>query len=216
MKRDYVLKVLFFGALWGLSEAVVGGVFYRAALPFASVPLTLIGLCVLTVARAQLRWAGSATLIAASAMLYKFLNQPFFACHLLGILLLGLSYDVAFGMIKGRRLAAAATVYGAFGAFAVLMTFVFRYGPWVEGGATKALSYLLGAGSLAALAGALGVPWFGQLGERLASGAGEHVAALRTRWASLRVSLAATAGLWALGVAVCVYTLARSDAVAGG
>jgi hypothetical protein len=35
-------------------------------------------------------------------VLYKFLNVPFFACHLTGIALLGVSYDLVFGWRPGR------------------------------------------------------------------------------------------------------------------
>ena len=83
MKREYILGVLFFGGVWGLSEAVLGGALYAAQVPYASVPLTVVGLAVLTLARSYFPQKGTATLIAACAMLYKFLNSPFFGCHLL-------------------------------------------------------------------------------------------------------------------------------------
>ena len=88
MKKEYILAVLFFGGLWGLSEAVLGDALYRVNMPYASVPLTAIGFLMMTIARVYYPRRGTATLVAACAMLYKFLNVPFFACHLLGILLL--------------------------------------------------------------------------------------------------------------------------------
>ena len=96
MKKNYLLGILFFSGLWGMSEAGLGGVLYRAHIPHASVPLTIIGFIILSLARVYLPQKGSSTLIGAIAMLYKFLNAPFFACHLLAIFLLGLSYDVVF------------------------------------------------------------------------------------------------------------------------
>ena len=87
MKAERVLGILFFGGLWGLSEAVLGDTLYSANVPYASVPLTVIGFVVMTFAWVYFPQRGTATLIAACAMLYKFFNEPFFACHLLGILL---------------------------------------------------------------------------------------------------------------------------------
>ena len=113
MKKEYILALLFFGALWGVSEAVVGDALYRANVPYASVPLTAVGLVVMTIARVYYPQTGTATLIAACAMLYKFLNVPFFACHLLGILLTGMCYDLFFAIfkVKSRAFSAAAATY---------------------------------------------------------------------------------------------------------
>ena len=102
MKRDYLLGVLFFGSLWGFSEASLGGWLYKdySLLFLAPVPLTVIGFMILTVAKIYFPQKHSATLIGSVAMLYKFLNMPFFACHLLAIFLLGLSYDLVFNFFK--------------------------------------------------------------------------------------------------------------------
>src|SRR4030042_1455727 len=96
-----------------MSEAVLGGALYAAQVPYASVLLTVVGLAVLTLARSYFPQKGTATLIAACAMLYKFLNSPFFGCHLLGILMTGACYDLVFSVLKVRvkSLGAAATVY---------------------------------------------------------------------------------------------------------
>ena len=48
MKKEHILGILFFAGLWGISEAVLGGVLYRAAVPYASVPLTIIGFIVMS------------------------------------------------------------------------------------------------------------------------------------------------------------------------
>ena len=83
MKKEYILGILFFGSLWGFSEAVLGGLLYHFDVPYSSVFLTIIGFCILTVAVVYLPKTGISSAIAAIAMLYKFLNTPFFACHLL-------------------------------------------------------------------------------------------------------------------------------------
>ena len=160
MKKELVLAILFFSALWGLSEAIFGGVLYANRVPFSSIPLTVIGLVVLTLARGYFRQAGVATTIAACAMLYKFLNTPFFACHLLAILLLGISYDVFFSrsLIKNSSLCAAVVVYTSYTIFALLITYVFRQTYWVEGGILKVLFHIFAKGTIAAGLCAVMVP----------------------------------------------------------
>ena len=82
MKKDYILGVLFFSGLWGLSEAALGGALYSAKVPCSSIILTLVAFGILAVSRTYLPQKGTATLIGLFAMLFKFLNSPFFACHL--------------------------------------------------------------------------------------------------------------------------------------
>ncbi len=145
MKKKHVLGILFFSGLWGLSEAKLGGLLYIAGLQdYAAIPLTALALIILTIARAYLPQLGTATLIAACAMLYKFLNTPFFACHFLGILLTGVCYDLVFGVfrIKSRALSAVAAVYMSYALFAVLITYIFRYDYWVLAGLGKVLHHI--------------------------------------------------------------------------
>src|SRR3990172_11874219 len=112
-KKEWILAMLFFSSLWGISEAALGGALYRANVPHASVVLSVIGFVVLTFAWVYFPRAGTGTVIAACAMLFKFLNVPFFACHLLGIFLMGVSYDVFFGVFRTRSrwLSALAATY---------------------------------------------------------------------------------------------------------
>ncbi len=110
MKKECVLGILFFSGLWGISEAALGGALYGAHVSYASVPLMVIGLVILTFAGVYFPTVGMATAIAACAMLYKFLNEPFFACHLLGILLIGICYDLFFAVLRLKNKAVAAVV----------------------------------------------------------------------------------------------------------
>jgi hypothetical protein len=160
MKKEYILGILFFSGLWGISEAVLGDALYSANVPFASVPLTIIGFVIMAVAYVYFPQIGTATLIAACAMLYKFLNVPFFFCHLLGILMMGMCYDLFFSVlkIKSRSLSATAAVYLNYVLFALMITYVFRYEHWVQGGITAVLQHILISGSLAALGCAILVP----------------------------------------------------------
>jgi len=169
MKKEHILGVLFFGGLWGICEAVPGDALYSAKVPYASVPLTMIGFAVMTIARVYFPQKGTATLIAICAMLFKFLNVPFFACHLLGILLMGLCYDLFFSVfkIKSRSLSALAAVYLNYALFALMITYVFRYDHWVQAGFAEVLRHVGISGSIAALGCAILVPASLRLGEQL-------------------------------------------------
>ena len=171
MKKEYILGILFFSGLWGVSEAVLGDTLYRVNVPYASVPLTVIGFIILTFASVYFPQKGTAAIIAACAMLYKFLNAPFFACHLLGILLMGLCYDLFFNVFKmrNRSLSAAAATYLSYTLFALLITYVFRYEFWTQAGFTKVLQHVGIGGSIAALGCAFLVPLSFRLGEQFKS-----------------------------------------------
>ncbi|MHC4624471.1 MAG: hypothetical protein ACYS4W_11280 [Planctomycetota bacterium] len=201
MRKDFVLGVLFFSGLWGLCEAVLGGALYAAGVPHASVVLTGCGLVILSFAAVYFPHKGIPTAIASCAMLYKFLNEPFFACHLVGILLTGICYDMVFNVLKARNkaVAAAGTVYVSYALFALLMTYVVRYEYWAQAGAGKVLGHVLVSGSMAALVCALFVPLAYRIGDRLKRGHSMPFAPSR-RLAPSGVSLA-TVGLWIFGMA---------------
>ena len=206
MKKEYILGILFFSGLWGISEAVLGDALYRADVPYASVPLTVIGFVILTFARTYFPQKGTATLIAGCTMLYKFLNTPFFACHLLAIFLMGVCYDVAFGTfkIKNRSLCAVAATYLSYILFALMITYVFRYEHWVAAGFSKVLRHIGIGGSAAALGCAVFVPLSFRLGERLKAKF-DMPFRLRLQLASGGVS-AVTTGLWVFGIAAYLFS----------
>ena len=139
MKKDYILGVLFFASLWGLSEAALGGYLYANKFPHPSIPLTIIAFMIMTIAKIYLPQKSSSTAIGSVAMLYKFLNTPFFACHLLAIFLLGVSYDLALHLfrVKNRSLLGLFATYLGYALFAFTITYVFRYHYWIEGGILK-------------------------------------------------------------------------------
>ena len=205
MKKEYILGILFFSGLWGVSEAFLGEALYDANIKFASVPLTIIGFIVLTFAGVFLKQKGSATFIAALAMLYKFLNVPFFACHLLGIFILGICYDLFFSVfrIKNHSLAAAAAVYLSYTSFAFMITYVFRYEHWVQAGFAGILRHIVISGSMAALGCAVLVPVSFHIAEKIKEKCARPFN-LRFELAPSGI-LAATIGLWILGITVYVF-----------
>jgi len=202
MKKETVLGILFFSGIWGISEAVLGGFLYRASVPYASVALTLIAFVVLTFAKIYFPQKGIATLIAVFAMLYKFMNAPFFACHMFGILLTGVCYDLFFSVfkIKNKSLCAAAAVYLNYILFALMMTYLFRYDYWAQAGLIKVLSYIGISGSIAALSTAVFVPLSFRFGEKLKAKYGMPFE-LKLRLAAGGISVA-TVLIWMFGLAV--------------
>ncbi len=198
--ENLLLPVLFFSALWGLCEAAFGGYLYGRGVSYSSVYLTIIAFGILTVARFYLPQIGTATAIAALAMLYKFFNSPFYGCHLLGILLTGVSYDLFFSVfkIKSRSLCAAAAVYLSYTSFAIMITYVFRYDYWAQAGITKVLSHIGISGSIAALGCAAVVPLSFRFGKWLKAKYAMPFE-LSFRLIPSGVSVIA-AGLWIFGV----------------
>jgi len=211
MNKRVMLGILFFGTLWGVSEVFLGEALYGAHLRWASVPLCVVALVVLTLARVHFPRPGVATAIAGCAALYKavamaatLIDTPFYACHLLGIVALGAAYDLVFSLL-GRRhpaVGAVAATYLGHIAFAVLIAYVFRYQPWVRGGLAKVVRYVGINGTATAVLGGVLVPLTLRLG-----------AALRQRrWTSLAfespvpagVAGGLVAGLWTIGLLVSV------------
>jgi len=206
MKKEYVFGILFFSGLWGISEAVLGDALYRADVAYASVPLTVIGFVILTFARVYFPQKGTATLVAACAMLYKFLNAPFFACHILGIFLLGVCYDLFFNFLKlkNQSISAVLATYAGYSSFALMITYMFRYHHWVEAGSAKVMDHIVIGGTLAALGCAVFVPLSFRLGERLKAKF-DMPFRLRLQLASGGVSLV-TAGLWVFSIAAYLFS----------
>ena len=202
MKKEYILGILFFSAIWGASEAFLGEALYDADIPFSSVSLTIIGFCVLAFAKVYFPQKGTATFIAALAMLYKFLNIPFFACHLLGILIVGISFDLFFNVlkVKNRSISAAAAIYLNYTLFAIMITYIFRYEYWIEGGIPKILSHIGISGTMAALGCAIVVPISFYLAERIKSYS-ERPFNLKYKFAPGGI-LTITLGLWIYSIVV--------------
>lgn len=165
--------ILLFGSLWGLSEVAGGDALYAADIPFASVWLSAWALLLLSFARAQQNTAGTSTAIGAIAALFRLVNAGPFICHLLGIFMLGLAFDLAATFLLKRQakghtrtaLAGILSAYGGYSLFALTITYIIRYETWVAGGWPKVANHIYVGGSLAALAALLVVPlgyWLGR------------------------------------------------------
>ncbi|NQU76452.1 MAG: hypothetical protein HQ546_09090 [Planctomycetes bacterium] len=200
MKRQYIVGILFFSALWGLSEAVLGGWIYSAHMRHAgAVILTVIGFAILTLARIHVPLPGASTAIGALAMLFKFLNEPFFACHLLAIFLLGVAYDLVFSLAGGRNkaLIGLGATYLGFAMFALIITYVVRYSYWIDVGWPKVVHYVAFVGTITALCNAACVPLADYLGRSLSKGT---VTKTYLRVWGFRATSFVTAGLWVVAI----------------
>jgi len=206
MKKELILGILFFSGLWGISEAVLGGVLYEAEIEHSSAILTVIGLVILTFANVYFPQKGTATAIAGLAMLYKFLNAPFFACHLLGIFLTGFCYDLALNMMKirNRAVSAVVAVYASYSLFAFMITYLIRYEHWVQGGFSKLLNHIGIGGTIAALLCVILVPLSCRFAERLKLSLPMPFV-FRRQLLPSSVSFA-TAGLWVFALAASFFS----------
>ena len=198
IKKNNILAILFFASLWGAVEASLGGFLYAFKVPLSSVSLAVAGFVILTIARAYLPFKGSSTLIASLAMLYKFLNAPFFGCHLLGIFLLGFSYDLLFDYFKqkSKALFGLCATYLGYLLFGLTITYVFRYQPWVDQGLPKLAGYIFISGTLASCLNFFALPLAFTAGKRLA-GTFKDPFELRPCFASLGTAFI-TFLLWSL------------------
>lgn len=186
------LCLLLLASAWGMGE-LIGG---------ETVVLTAWALMMLVAARVLVNRPGSSTVLAAIAVLFKSVHTAPFFCHLAGIALLGVAFDLAASLLwRGDRrptllrAALAGVVSGPLSCllFASSMIWVFEQRHWAGGGLERLGEHLLGSGSRGALAGLIAVPlglWLGRAVARQAEGQPR---------AALGAAAAACLALWALG-----------------
>lgn len=190
------IGILFFGSLWGFFEASFGGWLYSNAVPYASIYLTTIAIVILASAKKIYPYLFTGTIVGAIALCFKTVNTPFFACHLLAILLLGAGYDIAHEFVKrtykGRYPMLLTGIVGTYMGrimFAVLITYVIRYRFW---GTSRVIDYTALSGTVSALIGGLAAPAGVILTDRLS---GLSLPRLHRSFRAAAV-LMTTAGIW--------------------
>lgn len=155
-----------FGSIWGINEVFLGDILYRNDVQNSSVILTVMALFLLAISRGMINKPGSSTLIGAFAALFRLANTAPSYCHLLGIFLLGITFDV-FSSLLIKNKEQAPVRWGATGMlsafannalFALMITYVFRYEYWIVGGFSKIFHHIFISGSLTAVIAALLVP----------------------------------------------------------
>jgi hypothetical protein len=185
-----ILCLILLASAWGLGE-LIGG---------ETVWLTAWGLLLLATARTLVNRLGSSTALAVIALLFRSVHTTPHACHLAGIALLGIAFDLTATLLwrEDRKPFLRAAITGASSAyascflFATSMVWIVEYKHWAGGGLERIGEHTLSSGSLGALVGLGAVPLGLWLGGRL----------LRHAEGSPRAALAATAtlcmALWAL------------------
>lgn len=202
MKRAYYFVwPLLFGSLWGLSEVTAGEALYNLDVFRASVWLSVWAFFLLATARGLTNTPGTSTAIGGIAALFRLANTSPYFCHLLGIFLLGVAFDVAATIFlrKERPFSLQNSLAGVTGAFAghalfaLTVTYIIRYEFWASAGLPKVLDHIFINGSLVALASLILVPlgyWIGR--------SGEVIFRRSPRWA-LTGALLTTIAIWILG-----------------
>ena len=116
MRRLYVVSSPFgksayqsWPSAWGLSE-LIGG---------ETLVLTAVALLLLATARTLVNRFGTSIAMAGIAVLFKSVNTAPFFCHLMGIILLGVAFDLAATLLwrDDRRAYIRAAATGAVGAY---------------------------------------------------------------------------------------------------
>lgn len=170
---------LLFGSLWGISEVAAGGILYSSDVPHSSIFLAGWAFFILAVARGVVNKPGSSTMIGAIATLFKLINVTPFICHLLGIFMLGVAFDLMASLLlkKERKislkspLTGITAAYTGYALFALVITYLVRYEIWVAGGFPKVINHIFVSGSVAAAVAAVVVPlgyWIGVSSNELA------------------------------------------------
>jgi hypothetical protein len=166
------LWFILFGSIWGINEVMMGEVLSASNVPHFSVLLTVIALFILAMARGIVNKPGSSTVIGVVAVLFKLANAAPFFCHLLGIFMVGLVFDVlASILMKSEKTAAikcsltgVLSAYSGNALFALVITYIIRYDVWTSGGLSKVLGHIFVAGTFTAILAALTVPLGFRLG----------------------------------------------------
>ena len=167
MKKFKPIMWLFlFGSIWGVNEVFLGEILYRNEVAQSSVILTVIALFILAVSRGMINKPGSSSLIGAFAVLFRLANTAPSYCHLLGIFLLGATFDLFSSLwLKNEEKSpikwvgtGAASAFANNAIFALMITYIFRYEYWVIGGLAKVSNHIFISGSISALLAAFLVP----------------------------------------------------------
>jgi hypothetical protein len=203
MKKFKPIMWLFlFGSIWGINEIFLGEILYRNEVQNSVVILTVIALFLLAISRAMINKPGSSALIGTFAVLFRLANAAPSYCHLLGIFLLGATFDVfASLLIKNKEktplkwgLTGAMSAFGNNALFALLITYVFRYEYWAVGGFSKVSHHIFVSGTISALLAAFLVPLGLFIGKN-----GSIFANRRPRWSYAGTILGLIA-LWAVAL----------------
>lgn len=135
--KKYLLWILLFGSLIGLSETLIASF----SMPYRSVILSSITILILSIARIQIPKFGTSFLIIAIAIFFKINNfgvyscsPNFLLCGPTAMLLLGISYEVFASLFIKKNslkylnliLTCGVTAIVTFSFFALMNTFILK------------------------------------------------------------------------------------------
>ena len=169
-----MMWVLILGSVWGVSELFGKDLLADFGVGGASIWLAAWALLLLSIGRGFWNKIGSSALIGLVAAAFKFVGPSPNYCHLLGIVSLGLIFDLFASSLARRSqwwrhaLVGLLTTYGARAFFVLYSIHIAHFERWVEGGTQMALDHVVRSGSVAALAALLLVPLGFRIGEKAA------------------------------------------------
>ena len=190
-----LMWLLILGLGWAVAEILAETLLVDLGISGdASLWLAGWALLVLGISRGVWNKIGSSSIIALSVALLKFVFLSTNYCHLLGIVSLGLVFDLFASIVLTQErfqwwrgaLVGVCAAYGARAFFVLYSIHVAHFERWVEGGVNLALEHVVRDGSLVALAALFLVPLGIRLGEKVLGtrsetfidhnilGAGEH------------------------------------------
>ncbi len=162
-----ILWVLVLGSAWGVAEIFGEDLFGGLGVGEASIWLAAWAVLILSIGRGVWNKIGSSAIIGLIAAALKFVAAAFNFigpspnyCHLLGIVSLGLVFDLfASSLLSHGRsqwwrhaLVGLLTAYGARAFFVLYSVHVAHFERWVEGGTQMAFDHVVGSGSVVATA----------------------------------------------------------------
>jgi len=172
-----IVWVLVLGAAWGVAEIIGIDLLTHFGVGGASIWLAAWAVLLLSIGRGVWNKIGSSALIGLIATAFKFLGPSTTYCHLLGIVSLGLIFDLFASTVlrSGRSqwwrhaLVGLLTAFGARAFFVLYSVHIAHFERWVEGGTQMALDHVLRGGSVVALAALLLAPLGFRIGGKAAT-----------------------------------------------
>jgi len=169
-----IMWVLILGSAWGVAELFGKVLLADFGVGGASIWLAAWALLLLSIGRGFWNKIGSSAIIGLVAAAFKFVGPSPNYCHLLGIVSLGLFFDL-FASSLARRpqwwrhaLVGLLTTYGARAFFVLYSIHVAHFERWVEGGTQMALDHVVHSGSVVAVAALLLAPLGFRIGKKMA------------------------------------------------
>ena len=171
-----ILWVLVLGSAWGVAEIFGDDLFGGLGVGEASIWLAAWAVLILSIGRGVWNKIGSSAIIGLIAAALKFVGPSPNYCHLLGIVSIGLVFDLfASSLLRHGRsqwwrhaLVGLFTAYGARAFFVLYSVHIAHFERWIDGGTQMALDHVVGSGSVVALAALFLAPLGFRIGEKAA------------------------------------------------